>query len=71
MACGLYLLHTCPSHQRYLKKGLGLERTPAREELQDWTTNLPSVDKVTHTHIYLNTLRNIHSQIPSSMFFNM
>lgn len=45
VACGLYLLHTCPSHQRYLKKGLGLERTAPREQLQDWTANLPSVDK--------------------------
>nr|XP_020464349.1 UPF0317 protein C14orf159 homolog, mitochondrial [Monopterus albus] len=45
VACGLHLLHTCPSHQRYLKKGLGMEYTPAREQLQDWTANLPSVDK--------------------------
>ncbi|XP_070698949.1 D-glutamate cyclase, mitochondrial isoform X2 [Pempheris klunzingeri] len=44
VACGLYLLHTCPSHQRYLKKGLGLERTTS-QQLQDWTANLPSVDK--------------------------
>uniref|UniRef100_UPI0037E8E360 D-glutamate cyclase, mitochondrial-like n=1 Tax=Semicossyphus pulcher TaxID=241346 RepID=UPI0037E8E360 len=43
VACGLYLLHTCPSHQRYLKKGLGL--TTPQEQLQDWTANLPSVDK--------------------------
>nr|XP_046268557.1 D-glutamate cyclase, mitochondrial isoform X2 [Scatophagus argus] len=43
VACGLYLLHTCPSHQRYLKKGLGLEHTTS--QLQDWTANLPSVDK--------------------------
>ncbi|CAK6976476.1 D-glutamate cyclase%2C mitochondrial [Scomber scombrus] len=45
VACGLYLLHTCPSHQRYLKKGLGLEHTHPQEQLQDWTNNLPSVDK--------------------------
>ncbi|XP_070776627.1 D-glutamate cyclase, mitochondrial [Enoplosus armatus] len=45
VACGLYLLHTCPSHQRYLKKGLGLEDATPRELLQDWTANLPSVDK--------------------------
>ncbi|XP_042245235.1 D-glutamate cyclase, mitochondrial [Thunnus maccoyii] len=45
VACGLYLLHTCPSHQRYLKKGLGLEHTSPQEQLQDWTANLPSVDK--------------------------
>uniref|UniRef100_A0A3Q3EPH3 D-glutamate cyclase n=1 Tax=Labrus bergylta TaxID=56723 RepID=A0A3Q3EPH3_9LABR len=43
VACGLYLLHTCPSHQRYLKKGLGL--TTPEDQLQDWTANLPSVDK--------------------------
>ncbi|XP_053191564.1 D-glutamate cyclase, mitochondrial [Scomber japonicus] len=45
VACGLYLLHTCPSHQRYLKKGLGLEHTHPQEQLQDWTANLPSVNK--------------------------
>ncbi|XP_041809898.1 D-glutamate cyclase, mitochondrial [Chelmon rostratus] len=45
VACGLYLLHTCPSHQRYLKRGLGLEYTTPQEQLQDWTANLPSVDK--------------------------
>ncbi|XP_008299197.1 UPF0317 protein C14orf159 homolog, mitochondrial [Stegastes partitus] len=47
VACGLYLLHTCPSHQRYMKKGLGLHRVIPQEQLQDWTANLPSVDKVT------------------------
>ncbi|XP_031177248.1 D-glutamate cyclase, mitochondrial isoform X2 [Sander lucioperca] len=45
VACGLYLLHTCPSHQRYRKRGLGLENTIPQEQLQDWTANLPSVDK--------------------------
>uniref|UniRef100_A0AAQ5YJZ9 D-glutamate cyclase-like C-terminal domain-containing protein n=1 Tax=Amphiprion ocellaris TaxID=80972 RepID=A0AAQ5YJZ9_AMPOC len=45
VACGLYLLHTCPSHQRYLKKGLGLEPVTPQDQLQDWTANLPSVDK--------------------------
>ncbi|XP_060938265.1 D-glutamate cyclase, mitochondrial isoform X1 [Limanda limanda] len=45
VACGLYLLHTCPSHQRYLKKGLGEEAPPPQEQLQDWIANLPSVDK--------------------------
>uniref|UniRef100_A0A8D3EAT2 D-glutamate cyclase n=1 Tax=Scophthalmus maximus TaxID=52904 RepID=A0A8D3EAT2_SCOMX len=45
VACGLYLLHTCPSHQRYLKKGLGEEPTTRQEQLQDCTANLPSVDK--------------------------
>lgn len=48
MACGLYLLHTCPAHLRYLRKGLGLEPVTSTEQLQDWTTNLPSVEKVTH-----------------------
>uniref|UniRef100_A0A4W6BNR8 D-glutamate cyclase n=1 Tax=Lates calcarifer TaxID=8187 RepID=A0A4W6BNR8_LATCA len=46
VACALYLLHTCPSHQRYLRKGLGVEHIPPQEQLQDWTANLPSVDKV-------------------------
>ncbi|KAK2825863.1 hypothetical protein Q5P01_020077 [Channa striata] len=45
VACGLFLLHTCPTHQRYLKKGLGVKNTPSREQLQDWTANLPSVNK--------------------------
>ncbi|XP_034418954.1 D-glutamate cyclase, mitochondrial isoform X2 [Cyclopterus lumpus] len=45
VACGLYLLHTCPSHQRYRKKGLGSEHSIPQEQLQDWTANLPSVDK--------------------------
>lgn len=45
VACGLYLLHTCSSHQRYLKKGLGLEAGTPQDQLQDWTANLPSVDK--------------------------
>ncbi|XP_054469741.1 D-glutamate cyclase, mitochondrial isoform X2 [Anoplopoma fimbria] len=45
VACGLYLLHTCPSHQRYRKRGLGLEHAIPQEQLQDWTANLPSVDK--------------------------
>lgn len=48
VACGLYLLHTCPAHLRYLRKGLGLEPVTSTEQLQDWTTNLPSVEKVTH-----------------------
>ncbi|XP_061552497.1 D-glutamate cyclase, mitochondrial isoform X2 [Phycodurus eques] len=44
VACGLYLLNTCPAHQRYRKKGLGVDhQTPT--QLQDWTANLPSVDK--------------------------
>ncbi|KAM9341651.1 D-glutamate cyclase, mitochondrial [Symphorus nematophorus] len=55
VACGLYLLHTCPSHQRYLKKGLGLEQTAPPEQLQDWTANLPSVDK---EESILSTLMN-------------
>ncbi|XP_062253520.1 D-glutamate cyclase, mitochondrial-like isoform X3 [Platichthys flesus] len=45
VACGLYLLHTCPSHQRYLKKGLGEETPAPQEQLRDWIANLPSVDK--------------------------
>ncbi|XP_061599795.1 D-glutamate cyclase, mitochondrial [Cololabis saira] len=45
VACGLYLLHTCPSHRRYLQRGLGPEPGPPREQLLDWTSNLPSVEK--------------------------
>ncbi|XP_041827373.1 D-glutamate cyclase, mitochondrial isoform X2 [Melanotaenia boesemani] len=45
VACGLYLLHTCPSHQRYLKRGLGQDPVATEEQLQDWTANLPSVEK--------------------------
>ncbi|XP_058471224.1 D-glutamate cyclase, mitochondrial isoform X3 [Solea solea] len=45
VACGLYLLYTCPSHQRYLRRGLGEELTTSQEQLQDWTAQLPSVDK--------------------------
>ncbi|XP_030615060.1 D-glutamate cyclase, mitochondrial isoform X2 [Archocentrus centrarchus] len=45
VACGLYLLHTCPSHRRYLKRGLGLEPVTPTEQLQAWTANLPSVEK--------------------------
>ncbi|XP_036954441.1 D-glutamate cyclase, mitochondrial isoform X1 [Acanthopagrus latus] len=45
VACGLHLLHTCPSHQRYLRRGLGLEQGTPRDQLQDWTANLPSVEK--------------------------
>ncbi|KAM4541631.1 D-glutamate cyclase, mitochondrial [Odontesthes bonariensis] len=45
VACGLYLLHTCPSHHRYLRRGLGLEPAATKEQLQDWTANLPSVEK--------------------------
>ncbi|KAM6912803.1 D-glutamate cyclase, mitochondrial [Xenentodon cancila] len=45
VACGLYLLHTCPSHRRYLQRGLGPEPAASREQLLDWTTNLPSVKK--------------------------
>ncbi|KAK7904471.1 hypothetical protein WMY93_017078 [Mugilogobius chulae] len=47
VACGLYLLQICPSHQRYLKKGLGLNQD------QTWTTALPSVDK---EETFLSTL---------------
>lgn len=46
MACGLFLLQTCPSHQRYIKKGLGLNKPIPQEHLQKWTSSLPSVEKV-------------------------
>ncbi|XP_068195183.1 D-glutamate cyclase, mitochondrial-like [Antennarius striatus] len=44
VACGLFLLHTCPSHQRYRNRGQRLEPTTP-QRVQDWTANLPSVDK--------------------------
>ncbi|XP_068195334.1 D-glutamate cyclase, mitochondrial [Antennarius striatus] len=44
VACGLFLLHTCPSHQRYKNRGQRLEPTTP-QMIQDWTANLPSVDK--------------------------
>ncbi|KAM9355031.1 D-glutamate cyclase, mitochondrial [Pholidichthys leucotaenia] len=44
VACGLYLLQTCPAHQRYRNRGLGLDHvTP--ELVRDWTAELPSVEK--------------------------
>uniref|UniRef100_A0A3B3HCT1 D-glutamate cyclase n=2 Tax=Oryzias latipes TaxID=8090 RepID=A0A3B3HCT1_ORYLA len=53
VACGLYLLHTCPSHRRYLRKGLGQEAAPTSEQLQDWSSCLPSVEK---EETFLSTL---------------
>ncbi|XP_061742360.1 D-glutamate cyclase, mitochondrial isoform X4 [Nerophis ophidion] len=44
VACGLYLLHTCPTHLRYLHKGLGKHHLTS-QALQHCTANLPSVDK--------------------------
>ncbi|XP_077394561.1 D-glutamate cyclase, mitochondrial isoform X2 [Festucalex cinctus] len=44
VACGLYLLNTCPAHQQYRNKGLGADQQSPKE-LQDWTANLPSVKK--------------------------
>uniref|UniRef100_A0AAV2JLK3 D-glutamate cyclase-like C-terminal domain-containing protein n=1 Tax=Knipowitschia caucasica TaxID=637954 RepID=A0AAV2JLK3_KNICA len=51
VACGLYLLQTCSSHQRYLNKG----RTPTetQEKTQTWNTGLPSVHK---EEAFLSTL---------------
>ncbi|XP_023208642.1 D-glutamate cyclase, mitochondrial isoform X2 [Xiphophorus maculatus] len=53
VACGLYLLHTCPAHQRYLRRGLGLEPVTSDLQLQDWRRNLPSVQK---EELFLGTL---------------
>ncbi|KAM4540716.1 D-glutamate cyclase, mitochondrial isoform 2-T2 [Fundulus diaphanus] len=53
LACGLYLLHTCLSHQRYLRKGLGPEPLVSNQQLQDWRSNLPSVQK---EELFLATL---------------
>lgn len=53
VACGLYLLHTCPAHQRYLRRGLGLQSVASDRQLQDWRRNLPSVQK---EELFLGTL---------------
>uniref|UniRef100_A0A3B5MDG8 D-glutamate cyclase-like C-terminal domain-containing protein n=1 Tax=Xiphophorus couchianus TaxID=32473 RepID=A0A3B5MDG8_9TELE len=53
VACGLYLLHTCPAHQRYLRRGLGLEPVTSDLQLKDWRRNLPSVQK---EELFLGTL---------------
>ncbi|XP_014878837.1 UPF0317 protein C14orf159 homolog, mitochondrial isoform X2 [Poecilia latipinna] len=53
VACGLYLLHTCPAHQRYLRRGLGLQLVTSDLQLQDWRRNLPSVQK---EELFLGTL---------------
>ncbi|KAL0969691.1 hypothetical protein UPYG_G00230940 [Umbra pygmaea] len=45
VACGLYILHLCPVHQRYLHKGLGQPCPPTQDQLQAWTASLPSVAK--------------------------
>uniref|UniRef100_H3DQP3 D-glutamate cyclase-like C-terminal domain-containing protein n=2 Tax=Tetraodon nigroviridis TaxID=99883 RepID=H3DQP3_TETNG len=45
IACGLYLLNTCPSHRRYLAKGLRSQTMTEQEQLKDWAANLPSVKK--------------------------
>ncbi|XP_068457716.1 D-glutamate cyclase, mitochondrial isoform X3 [Clinocottus analis] len=43
LACALYLLHTCPAHQRYTHRGL--QHTHPQEQLQAWSADLPSVHK--------------------------
>ncbi|XP_072314253.1 D-glutamate cyclase, mitochondrial [Eucyclogobius newberryi] len=43
VACGLFLLQTCSSHQRYLKKGLS--PTENQDQARTWSAGLPSVDK--------------------------
>lgn len=53
VACGLYLLQLCPAHQRYLKRGLGLEKPAPQEQLNHWRSNLPSVHK---EETFLSTL---------------
>ncbi|XP_029688736.1 D-glutamate cyclase, mitochondrial isoform X2 [Takifugu rubripes] len=44
LTCGLYLLNSCPSHRRYLTRGL-LQPINKEEQFQDWASNLPSVIK--------------------------
>lgn len=46
VAYGLYLLQLCPAHQRYLRRGLGLEQPVPQVQLHHWRSNLPSVHKV-------------------------
>ncbi|KAJ3613725.1 hypothetical protein NHX12_019971 [Muraenolepis orangiensis] len=43
VACGLYLLSTCPSHQRYLRRGTQPATSPV--QLDHLVACLPSVDK--------------------------
>ncbi|KAM6973798.1 D-glutamate cyclase, mitochondrial [Aplochiton taeniatus] len=45
VACGLYLLKICPSHQRYVCKGLGLKPTISVSKKQELAASLPSVNK--------------------------
>lgn len=45
VTCGLYLLNSCPSHQRYLSRGL-LQPINKEETFQEWASYLPSVKKV-------------------------
>ncbi|XP_017290359.1 D-glutamate cyclase, mitochondrial isoform X2 [Kryptolebias marmoratus] len=66
VACGLYLLHTCPTHQRYLKKGLGLQFVGSEEQQRGWRTNLPSVQK---EESFLSTL--VHFGIRSGKTGNL
>ncbi|XP_055087186.1 D-glutamate cyclase, mitochondrial isoform X2 [Periophthalmus magnuspinnatus] len=42
VACGLFLLQSCSSHQRYLQKGLGLNQEKTQTQR---SAALPSVDK--------------------------
>ncbi|XP_055017459.1 D-glutamate cyclase, mitochondrial isoform X2 [Boleophthalmus pectinirostris] len=54
VCCGLFLLQSCPSHQRYLKKGLGLKHKQCKENgLNQWSSGLPSVEK---EETFLSTL---------------
>ncbi|CAL8296345.1 unnamed protein product [Arctogadus glacialis] len=43
VACALYLLYTCPTHQRYLRRGTEPATSPGL--LDNLLTSLPSVDK--------------------------
>ncbi|CAL8300852.1 unnamed protein product [Boreogadus saida] len=43
VACALYLLYTCPTHQRYLRRGTQPATSPGL--LDNLLTSLPSVDK--------------------------
>ncbi|KAJ8291186.1 hypothetical protein GJAV_G00022390 [Gymnothorax javanicus] len=46
VACALYLLSTCPIHERYLRQGIGFPPEPDRHG--HWAASLPSVSKEEH-----------------------
>uniref|UniRef100_A0A8C6UWK4 D-glutamate cyclase n=1 Tax=Neogobius melanostomus TaxID=47308 RepID=A0A8C6UWK4_9GOBI len=56
VSCGLFLLQNCPSHQRYLKRGLGLDRQrPGGDSEQDEWTALTGQGKGGKIHGLINS----------------